>query len=555
VIAMGEKPDFGGLARPAWRSRALIVLSTLALPATAFAVVGAGTLSTRAASYSSKPSCARSFLLCPELQDSRSAFGYYVGHNEPATLFYSSTPGAGNRQRYHVRIPRDPSGTFSQSKGYNVEIHSSFWFGMALCDTYSYPEQSSTCTPDSDTNITDPSTSSTAPGGAYEELQFYPPGWVAQPYARSCDATRWCVALNIWSLSQDPINGFTLNSTCADQLLGGVENANFAFLTLDGRPLGPPDPLNYDANTSGNPMLNGGADTLFLNPGDAVTVTFHDTAAGLAVAVHDVTSGKTGSMTASAANGFGHVRFAPIGTSCVVDPYSFHPMFSTSSPQTRVLWTAHSYNIAFTDEIGHFDFCSHITGGAVYGACDGSEGIPGDLEPADSDDTRCFDASVSLNYPATGCRDSNVPGFDGVSYHRYWPDGSNKRPTAVLFSSPHTGSRYSRTYPQFAFEVDLPNIEPACHESTGAGCVNPPVTDDGSPAAFFPYFSTATVSASSTACHWGFGSTLPNTINSFGGSSKEFGPLYKLASWTFGGHGTSRSLYFDFNSGQQNNTC
>ena len=35
-------------------------------------------------------------------------------------------------------------------------------------------------------------------------------------------------------------------------------------------------------------------------------------------------------------------------------------MYSTSSPKTRVLWAAHSYNIAFSDEIGHFDFCTHI---------------------------------------------------------------------------------------------------------------------------------------------------------------------------------------------------
>jgi len=27
-------------------------------------------------------------------------------------------------------------------------------------------------------------------------------------------------------------------------------------------------------------------------------------------------------------------------------------MYSTSSPQTRVLWTAHSYNVAFDEEIG-----------------------------------------------------------------------------------------------------------------------------------------------------------------------------------------------------------
>jgi len=59
-------------------------------------------------------------------------------------------------------------------------------------------------------------------------------------------------------------------------------------------------------------------------------------------------------MTASAANGFGQVQYDPTGTSCVNLPYDFHPMYSTSSEQTRVIWAAHTYNISFTSEIGHF---------------------------------------------------------------------------------------------------------------------------------------------------------------------------------------------------------
>ena len=55
-------------------------------------------------------------------------------------------------------------------------------------------------------------------------------------------------------------------------------------------------------------------------------------------------------MTASAANGFGQIQSAPTGTSCTEIPYDFHPMYSTSSPQTRVPWSAHSYNIAFDED-------------------------------------------------------------------------------------------------------------------------------------------------------------------------------------------------------------
>ena len=63
-------------------------------------------------------------------------------------------------------------------------------------------------------------------------------------------------------------------------------------------------------------------------------------------------------MVASAANDFAQVKFDPTGSGCTAIPYNFHPMYSTSSPMTRVPWAAHTYNVAFSDEIGHFDYCS-----------------------------------------------------------------------------------------------------------------------------------------------------------------------------------------------------
>ena len=512
-----------------------------------------------AASYPSyKPDCRDSFPLCTEVANPQEAFGnYYVGHDEPSVEFYSSTPGSGNHAQYQLTIPTEPSGPFSTTNGYDFELHPAFWFGMAMCDTQSYPEQMSTCKPDSDSNIVDPTKTLRAPGVAFMELQFYPPGWIPQFAGSSCDPTRWCVALNIDSLSENPSNGTTLNTPCQSQILGGVEYINFAFLTLDGKPLGPANPLQFDPSTSGNPV---NPDTLFLNPGDKATVTLTDTPGGFETVVADTTTRVTGSMVASASNGFGQIKYQPGGHSCQMLPYTFHPMYSTSSPQTRVLWAAHSYNVAFSDEIGHFDFCTHIS--ATTGSCDGQEGIPGDPEAADGDDNFCFSAAQALFYPATGCTDSNVPGFDGVSYQKYWPDGSSSRPTPILFSSPRTGTAYTVAYPQLAFETDLPRIEAAdsggtCERlTTGANCVNPPTTDDGTPAAFYPYFSTVSTSTTTSGCAYGIGSTLPGTINNFGGNStKEFGPLYHLTYWTFGGHGATNQRYNDFNSGAISNSC
>ena len=137
-------------------------------------------------------------------------------------------------------------------------------------------------------------------------------------------------------------------------------------------------------------------------------------------------------MVASAANGFGHITYAPTGSSCTDVPYTFHPMYSTSGPTTRVLWAAHTYNVAFSDEIGHFDFCTHIN--ANTGACDGLDGVrPGDQEPADGDDFACFPSVEVLRYPATGCAGTNTPGFDGVPYQKsYWPGSSGNTPTPIL---------------------------------------------------------------------------------------------------------------------------
>src|SRR2546423_5704055 len=52
----------------------------------------------------------RNVALCTEVWNSDAVFGTdkYVGHDEPAALFYSNRPGAGNDNRYLLRLPKDP---------------------------------------------------------------------------------------------------------------------------------------------------------------------------------------------------------------------------------------------------------------------------------------------------------------------------------------------------------------------------------------------------------------------------------------------------------------
>jgi hypothetical protein len=472
-----------------------------------------------------------------------------------------------------VTLPTEPGGGFSDNKAYSLEDSPAFWFGMAMCDTQSYPESTNKCTPDSDSNIVNPATTKKAPGVAFMELQFYPPGFAPQFAAFSCDATRWCVAMTIDSLSEDPFNGTTLNQTCTNLIGGSIEYVNFAYLTLDGAPLGPPNPRQFQFINSGDPQPVPGRaknDTFFMNPGDNVTVTLGDTVNGLKAVVHDNSNpdpnSNTGTMVASSANGFGQLEFAPTGSACHNIPYTFHPMYSTSTPLTRVLWAAHSYNVAMDAETGHFDFCSHLD--ADFGTCNGTEGIPSDQETAESifgDDFGCFSDTQNLNthyvpppnQDQAYCLNSNDPGFDGTPYNNYWPDGSSTHSTAFLFTSPRTGPSDTTPYARAAFEADLPRVEAAdfggsCDRSTGKGCTNPPITDDGQPAAFYPYFSTVN---NGGKCYWGAGSTLPNTINNFGGSSAEFGPEYFLTYWAFGGHGATLRRTNDFNSRAFPNPC
>jgi hypothetical protein len=279
----------------------------------------------------------------------------------------------------------------------------------------------------------------------------------------------------------------------------------------------------------------------------------HDTAHGLQTVVIDHTTGLVGSMTASAANGFGQIKYAPTGTSCTEIPYDFHPMYSTSSPQTRVPWAAHSYNVAFSEEIGHFDYCTAVD---PNGNCTGLEGAPGDQEPADGDDNGCFPASASLLVQVSGCEGTNDPGFDGTSYLPDWPDGNPNHPTPQLFSSPLTGPAFNTNYRQAAFESDAPRIEAPdfggnCDRSTGAGCTIVPPTDDGQPAAFYPFYSITTPFHPG-GCRWFIGNDVPGlTLTDFG-KDAQYGALYPLSYLVFGGGGATHLVIDDFHKNLAN---
>jgi hypothetical protein len=504
--------------------------------------------------------------VCAEVASPADVFGAeYVGHDEPSTVFYSNTPGAGNHMTYSLRLPHDPSPASPNTPGksYQFQLNGALWLGMALCATQSYPEQVSTCTPDSDSNIVDPAASPNHPGTAFMELQFYPPGWIPWPTwqvavgASGCDPTRWCAAMNIFSLAEDPVNGTTLNPTCAART-GGLEYDNFAFVTKNGLTTAPASPV-ISTTATFTPDLN---KDLLMNSGDALKVSLRDTANGLQAIINDQTTGQKGSMTASAANGFGQAQYDPTGTSCVNIPYNFHPMYSTSSEQTRVIWAAHSYNISFTSEIGHFENCNgpnpipptpfglDPSGNPVTCPAGNTEGFGSGTSPTDGDDDFCFPGSEAMLIDINGCTDTNV-GFDSLGYQPVWPDGNTAmHPESTLFTSPRTGPGDSTNYSRVAFEADLPRIEfNTCDRTTGSGCTLIPTTDKGTPATFYPFFSAFQNGVPGVTgvgrCMWGFGNDLPGATTDFGRNA-QYGSLLSLTYLAFGGGGSTIQRFNDF---------
>jgi hypothetical protein len=477
------------------------------------------------------PECDEPTALCTEPLDSIGYGGEYTGHDEPSLLFYSNVAGSGNSNLYHVQLPTDPKVLPNQAGTagtWNFQLHPAFWLGMALCDNQSAPEfTNAPCVPDSDTNIFDGADATAPdyighhPGTAFLEVQFYPPGWAPWPPGVSCDASKWCAAMAIFSLNQDLNTGTVNNAACLSTV--GLEPANFAFITKSGVPHAPPSPLLATAGT----FTPSAATDLFMSSGDNLAVDIHDGAAGLTVNIDDLSSGGSGSMTASAANGFAQVMFEPASATCHQLPYTFRPMYSTSSEHTRVPWAAHSYNVAFSDEIGHFEYCSEVS--AEGGACLNNG------EPSlDGDDNGCFSPAFSLFVPIGGCIATDND-FDGTSYQPVWPGtdpnrGQDKKyhPGPITFTSPLFNE--SRNYSRVAFEADLPRIEAAdfggnCNRFTGANCVNPPPGSN-----FYPIYTTGTSTQNPSAnghCIWQFGGPyLKGTTNTFGGNSAaEYGPL------------------------------
>lgn len=178
------------------------------------------------------------------------------GHDDPSVLFYSNVPGSGNSNVYVLTLPKDPPNLPKQDGTggtFNFQLHPAFWIGMALCDSQSAPNPGQPCTPNSDSNIFD-SADKTAPdyigkhpGTAFMQIQFYPPGWVPWPPGNSCDPTKWCAALNIFSFSVNLDTRQFLNPTCANVTGNGIGVRKLCVYHQERQNLCPGKPCTGDS--------------------------------------------------------------------------------------------------------------------------------------------------------------------------------------------------------------------------------------------------------------------------------------------------------------------
>jgi hypothetical protein len=559
----------------------VIVLAVIAIVGMLAARTFVSAPKAHAAALNNTPLCVQRPQMCTETAEPWDANGQYTGHDEPSLLYYSTTPGSGNSNLYNLTLPTDPVAAPLQNgtgSTWNFQLHPAFWFGMAMCDDQDAPNPGIACPADSDRNIhrsTDPHSANyigTAPGAAFMEMQFYPPGWgpVSCTDAFGNQDGKWCAAMTIDSVQSNSNTGQANNAAC-NSLVGG-EPVNWAMITKSGVPVAPARP---DTGFGNQAIVT--SDSLEFSNGDKLTVDMHDTAAGFQVVIHDLTTGQSGSMTASTANGFGHALFQPTASSCTMVNYAYHPMYSTSGPDTRVLWAAHSYNVAFSDEIGHFEYCNGVN--SFGGSCKASS-FPDATDPTrDGDDRGCFPYAVVNPAGATissltGCLSTDTD-FDGPEYGgSAWPGGpgavAGNVSTPIKFSSPlftGPGNSGAFNYQQVAFETDLPRIEGADSSTTntcqrhvsnpadpspGAGCVNPPLGPNGV-SAFYPIFSTTT--ASDGSCIWQEGgANIPGSTNTFGGTSTaEYGGLL-LSNYPAAGF-TITQRYNNFHNTLSGNPC
>lgn len=502
--------------------------------------------------YSTVQTSVRSSFVCADLHGANGGRfydnGWYIGHDEPTIQFLSSAAGSGNDVTWPLTLPTDPTAAPTNNNPahpvtHTFELTVAPWLSMMMCDPNSYPQ--TPCTPGSDANASAPNGGA---GSAFMEMQFYPPGSAPFLNTISCDNAHWCAALTIDSL--EATNNFAyINPGCA-------EPVNFGFIEADTpanggnpAPAGPPSPQLANAAT-----FTPDNSTLLMTPGDNLQVHMYDAPVpggqgnAFRVQIDDVTTGQSGSMQASAANGFMNTNYQ----TCAGTPFNFQPEFNTAGPANISPWAALQANINTEFEIGHFTPCLSLyrTAGSsgskeeCQGAYEQALG-PDHANPEDNpryvgaqytaggNDAFCGTAGqtfaglgvggvTSDPITVTGCDNFANGGdldYDGTPYYPDWPTGTAATaslPSSLVQQNPLSGGA---SYPQLRVETDLAATEYTCNTAQYpglAGCTAPPP----GPGHFYPYW---TQTQAGGGCAFEFGQVPGDTLTTGSSPDSQYG--------------------------------
>ena len=449
--------------------------------------------------------------------------GKYIGHDEPSMRFVSNQPGSGDNVTFLERLPLEPKALPTvahpgRDVTHTFELTVAPWYSITVCDPQSAPQNP--CTPESDANA--PAGNYPGAGAAFVELQFYPPGFAPFTDNISCDNTHWCSALNIDSLecSQGGFAPGGCNQNC-------TEPVNFAFVQTNGVPPGPPSPQESDDST-----FTPNRQTLLMNPGDLISIHLFDARIpgghALEARETDLSTGQSGFMIASAANGFMNTSI----TDCSGTPFNFQPEYNSAAAPNVIPWGFGPYMINSEFEIGHFEACTSLqnpvttTGDTYYTNCSGPYETSSENSALEPDDAPCYPFGDTHGGTAppnlvTGCDVfTDAIGdldYDGTPYYPDWPNSvtPDRFPSTFLQFQPTTG--FGQRYPQVQFVTDnsATQFVTGCDPQSGQNCVLPAP----GPGNFYPYWTQARVGG---ACVWEFGNVRNG--NTFGGD-KQYGSV------------------------------
>ena len=282
-----------------------------------------------------------------------------------------------------------------------------------------------------------------------------------------------------------------------------------------------------------------------MNPGDVIKVHMFDAPVpggrALEAEETDLTTGQSGYMIASAANGFMNTNPAD----CNGTPFNFEPEYSSARAQNIIPWGIGPYMINNEFEIGHFEACTSVSEPAIVTEALHRHllpALPGPVRVSRGGSRRSSPTTRRATGPVTRTAGTAAPNlvtgcdvffdaigdldYDGTPYYPDWPDSvtPDRFPSTFLQQQPTTW-RPSLSGDPVRDRHQRERSSTRTATPPGAGCVLPPK----GPGNFYPYWTQAKVAGPAcgssatcaTATRFGgdaqYGSVGPDTLGAFAG--------------------------------------